>query len=88
MRDLVKLQNGKLTHFTESLNILVDKFLAAQDVKASSKETYRRSLRNFLEHLNENRIKKPTFETILAFKASLISGESGCTTAFKGDFLR
>jgi integrase/recombinase XerC/integrase/recombinase XerD len=72
MRDLVKLQNGKLTHFTDSLNILVDKFLAAQDVKASSKETYRRSLRNFLEHLNENRIKKPTFETILAFKASLI----------------
>lgn len=52
---------------------LLERFLAAQDVSAASRETYRRELRQFFAWLTENAPAERTLgtEDLLAFKASL-----------------
>jgi integrase/recombinase XerC/integrase/recombinase XerD len=50
---------------------LIARFLAAQDVKPSSKKTYERSLRPFLTWLQRSGAQSPTRETVLSYKAAL-----------------
>jgi len=49
----------------------VRSFIASQDIKETSKETYRRALRQFLSWLEAKEISGPTRETILEYKKDL-----------------
>lgn len=60
------------------LEELLDNFIRAQDVKASSRESYRKGLKKFLEWLRARGITQPTQQTILDYKESL--KESGLTS--------
>ena len=55
----------------DALGSLVDRFLLSQDVKQSSKNTYKRTLRQFQEWISREGITIPDRETILAYKRSL-----------------
>ena len=55
----------------ESLKALVDAFLQAQDVKPSSRSTYRRTLLRFMEWFTASGNQDPSRDTILSYKASL-----------------
>jgi len=80
MREIIRRPNILPSPFSDDVPEIVSAFLAYQDVKQSSKDTYRRQLIQFLRYLTENRINNPTRETILAFKAALIKkGLSGLT---------
>lgn len=57
---------------TLDYSVIIDRFLQAHDIKPKSKETYRRSLRQFFNYLSEQGITKPTRETLIAYKAHLI----------------
>jgi len=60
------------------LEELLDNFIQAQDVKPSSRESYRKGLKKFLEWLRARGITNPTRQTILDYKESL--KESGLTS--------
>ena len=53
------------------LEELLDNFIQAQDVKPSSRESYRKGIRKFLEWLWARGITNPTRETLLDYKESL-----------------
>lgn len=55
----------------DRLNSLIERFLSAQDVKQTSKDTYRKGLTRFMEWIKERGIVDPTREDILAFKGYL-----------------
>lgn len=55
----------------DSMYSLVDKFINAQDVKQSSKDTYHKALRRFIGWLKREDIHNPTREDILAYKEFL-----------------
>ncbi|MDD3012570.1 MAG: tyrosine-type recombinase/integrase [Candidatus Gastranaerophilales bacterium] len=75
-----------LTTISTDLNIensiqkLVERFLAAQDVKENSKATYRRALKPFFEWVRINNIESNSRETILAYKSFLINQELSALT--------
>lgn len=73
MPEIVRRPESLPSPFSDNHPAIVEAFLAAQDVKQTSKETYRRQLMQFLTYLREKRIYNPTRETILAFKTALIS---------------
>jgi integrase/recombinase XerD len=50
---------------------LIQRFVKEQDVRQSSRDTYRRALSQFFEWFIEQKIVQPTRETILAYKESL-----------------
>jgi integrase/recombinase XerD len=50
---------------------LGERFLASQDVKASSRHTYERGLRQFALWLSTQEVQNPSRETILAYKRHL-----------------
>jgi integrase/recombinase XerC/integrase/recombinase XerD len=56
------------------LEELIDNFIQAQDVRPSSRESYRKGLKKFLEWLWAREIVRPTRETILDYKESLKEG--------------
>jgi 5S rRNA maturation endonuclease (ribonuclease M5) len=59
------------------LDELTAEFMKSQDVRESSRETYRKGLKKFLEWLRAREITNPTRETILDYKESLkVSGLS------------
>ena len=60
------------------LEELIDNFIQAQDVRPSSRESYRKGLKKFLEWLRARGITNPTRQTILDYKESL--KESGLTS--------
>lgn len=51
--DIVKAQSQELSSREASFSELIDAFITAQDVRASSKEVYRRQLRQFSRWLEE-----------------------------------
>jgi len=71
MGEIVRRPNSLTSPFSDNEGAIVDAFLAAQDVKPSSKETYRRQLMQFKAYLTDNRVHNPTRETIIAFKTAL-----------------
>lgn len=59
---------------------LIEQFINGQDVKDSSKITYRRNIRLFLLHLKRHNITQPTEEDILRYKNHLIDRELSVLT--------
>jgi integrase/recombinase XerD len=57
---------------TPDYHTIIDRFLAAHDIKPKSKETYRRALRQFFTYLEANGITQPTRETLISYKTYLI----------------
>lgn len=53
------------------LDTLTDRFILSQDIKETTKGTYRRSLKRFLEWLTGEGIQNPTRDDILAYKGYL-----------------
>lgn len=56
---------------TDSLELLTDRFIASQDVGGSSKDTYRKTLRQFILWSKECQIINPEREDILSYKEYL-----------------
>jgi integrase/recombinase XerC/integrase/recombinase XerD len=54
------------------LHELTEQFLASHDVAAKSKETYRRSLKQFYTYLSDENQEQPTRNVILAYKNHLV----------------
>jgi integrase/recombinase XerC/integrase/recombinase XerD len=71
MNDLVVAQSSVLC--PQSLDSLIDRFLNSQDIKQTSKTTYRRGLKNFFSWLSNHQstINNLTRETILEYKRFL-----------------
>ena len=86
MRELVQVQQQVAATRTAGLQCLLASFLAEHDVKASSKATYERSLRQFAYWLQETgraeRMATLTREDILSYRESLASaGKSAYTVS-------
>jgi len=65
-----------------SLNMpaLIEDFLAAQDVRPTSKEVYRKGMERFISWSSSNRIQQPDRETILEFKKFMITLDLSANT--------
>lgn len=59
------------TELAEQLDALIERFLSAQDIKPTSQQAYRRSLRPFFRWLTQEGIRSPNREDILAYKRAL-----------------
>ena len=59
---------------------LVERFLASQDTKQTSKETYRRGLMRFMGWIIREGIQDPTREDILAYKGFLRNQDLSSST--------
>lgn len=67
------------------LDELVAEFTKAQDVRESSRETYRKGLKKFLQWLKARGITSPSRETILTYRDELReSGLSACSVSSYG----
>jgi len=58
---------------SKSIYALIEDFIRSQDVKTSSKETYRKSLKQFLLYSTERNLQDPTREDILNYKTYLLN---------------
>src|SRR4030042_780578 len=70
--ELIKRESDGISR-PVSLENVVDQFLVAQDIKETSKQTYRKGLTQFLLWLKERGITNPDRNTILRYKAELQS---------------
>jgi integrase/recombinase XerD len=61
----------KAVKLNDNLTTLLDAFISSQDVKGSSKKTYRKALKRFIGWIVEEGISNPTREDILHFKGFL-----------------
>jgi len=66
-------EQTKALALDRNIDKLVDSFIESQDVRANSKNTYRRSLKGFLAWIIKNSINTPTRNEILQYKAYLSS---------------
>lgn len=69
--DLALRETNSIVRST-AIDALVDSFLRSQDVKPSSKDTYRKSLKQFLIYSTERGLQNPTREDILNYKNYLL----------------
>ena len=60
-----------LSQVGEEFVELIERFLASQDIKPTSKQAYRRALRPFFRWLTQEGIRSPNREDILAYKRAL-----------------
>ena len=67
-----KENNLKASH---NYHLLIDNFINAQDVKGSSKDTYKRTLKQFFLWINHEEFANPNRETILRYKDRLVKQE-------------
>ena len=72
-------------------NELITRYIDSLDVKPRSRDTYRKSLKQFLLYLQEHGIRDPKRTDILAYKRYLMDRHTACTvstylTAVKGLF--
>lgn len=65
---IIKVEPGALVIRGDQFAALVEMFLSSQDVKANSKETYRRALKRFISWYLQEKITNPTREEILRYK--------------------
>ena len=72
MKALVKIDSKSIQTKQTSMYSLIEAFIGAQDIKAKSKDTYRKALKSFFLFLNGNS-QNITREKILAYKQELIS---------------
>lgn len=84
MNQLIKIKNSKNVNTKISIYDLVDKFLNAQDVSTKSLATYRRTLRKFIDWLENtgkiNNLDNITREDILDYKKYLQSQDLSPST--------
>lgn len=69
--DLALRETNSIVRST-AIDALVDSFLRSLDVKPSSKDTYRKSLKQFLIYSTERGLQNPTREDILNYKNYLL----------------
>ena len=67
----VKSDSASMEQSPKSLLDAAEMFLSSQDVKPSSKKTYRRALRQFVDWFIKAAIQNPTREDILRYKATM-----------------
>ncbi|NCB31485.1 MAG: integrase [Clostridia bacterium] len=72
-------QQVQEAHRTSQIQDVVEQFLAAQDIRPRSKETYRKALKQFTAYLVANNIRTPRREDILAYKQSLTGLYTACS---------
>jgi site-specific recombinase XerD len=72
---------GKGRGLRESGHELIARYVASLDIKPRSRETYRKSLKQFLLFLQEQGIQDPQRSDILAYKAYLQANYTGCTVS-------
>lgn len=66
-----KTKSGKLAVRVDDIAAAIERFIAAQDVKPSSRQTYRRALRPFFFWWKTSGVREPTRDDILAYKRHL-----------------
>jgi len=67
---IVKTESG-IVRKSPDIPSLIEEFLAAQDIRQTSKEVYRQGVRRFIDWILINRIDQPIREDILRFKTDL-----------------
>lgn len=67
------LENNSLNVVNGGLLEAIENFLIDREVKANSKEQYRKALFNFISYLKENGIATPSKETIREYKTLLLN---------------
>ena len=78
----LSVRTGSPPALGESLTRLSEQFLRSQDIKKSSKTTYRRCLRRFIRWVSKAGVWGPTREDILTYKNNLIgAGLSSATVS-------
>lgn len=75
----VKKQDS-LQVINDKLSSLVDRFILSLDIKQKSKETYRKSIKQFFIYLSDNGIKAPERTDILGYKELLKKRELSAYT--------
>lgn len=82
MKDLIPTIKSEMVPTAPGLEELVERFLEAQDISSSSRETYRRQLRQFVGWLQQtgraSRLETMSREDILTYKQKLL--ESGLSS--------
>ena len=68
-------------HGAAQVQDVVEQFLAAQDIRPKSRDTYRKALKQFVAFLVEHDIRSPRREDILAYKQSLVGPYTACTVS-------
>ncbi|MBF0344549.1 MAG: tyrosine-type recombinase/integrase [Nitrospirae bacterium] len=72
MNDIIPVPETDLNHVqTASMVELIDQFLLSQDVKESSRFTYKRALKQFTQWVQSTGATNPDRNTILAYKSFL-----------------
>lgn len=71
MTNEIAVKQGKALTIKTGLETLLDRFILSQDIKETTKRTYRRSLKRFIEWTTKVGIQSPTREDILAYKGYL-----------------
>lgn len=66
-----QLDNSRALQKREGITSLVERFLRAQDVTESSRDTYRRQIKQFIEWVESNGIRDIERDNILAYKEHL-----------------
>ena len=69
--DSLVLSGSKSLENRTGFAVAIEEFLRSQDVKPSSRSTYRRELRAFFSWLDQDGAEKPVDEDVLRFKRSL-----------------
>jgi len=74
MKNLVTINTGNIQKARPSIEAIVDQFINSQDVKKSSKDLYRRTLKQFFNWMEDNKIQlsEVTRVEILRYKDSLL----------------
>jgi len=87
MKDLVTINTGNIQKARPSIGAIVDQFINSQDVKKSSKDLYRRTLKQFFNWLEDNKIQlsEVTRVEILRYKDHLL--ERGLSPLGAGSYL-
>jgi site-specific recombinase XerD len=62
-------------------NAILTGYMASTDIKAKSKDTYIKGLRNFIHWLNDNSIASPTRQDILSYKSYLLALYAAATVS-------
>ena len=85
--NIVAIENKALTEPAQRIAELISRFILSQDVKPSSKATYKRTLGQYFHWIEENRLQlnSLTRADIIRYKESLLS--SGMSSLSAGNYL-
>jgi len=72
MKDLAKISDGQALITPDTITALIKKFLASQDIKEKSRETYGKALKQFFLYFKDTELRTLTREHILDYKKSIL----------------